>query len=93
MVIQKQANSVESLLRDEIKQLVHRAPLQTAWHRVHGFAAPPVDTLDVKALAIRIQEAVGARLKAGRNVWLCLGFVRCLPTRWRPSPTPMPLIQ
>ena len=70
VVIQKQADGIEALLGDEVKQLVHRAVHQSSWHRVRGLAAPPVDALEVKALAVCVQEAVRAGLKAGRDSWI-----------------------
>ena len=70
VVIQKQADGIEALLGDEVQQLVHRAVHQSSWHRIRGLAAPPVDALEVKALAVCMQEAVRAGLKAGSDSWI-----------------------
>ena len=68
MVVHEKTNCIEPLLGNEIEQFVHGAPMQATWHRIRALASPPIQALDVEALAVGVQEAVRSRLKAGGDL-------------------------
>ena len=82
-VIDKNADGVEALFGDEVKQPVHAPLLQPAECPARALHAPPVDAFDQEHLAVCQELAVGARLEARRDNVGGVSERRRRSARWR----------